>query len=141
MTRAIRSAAFLAVFAAGAFVAAGCGSSSSDCNVTPDIATHPSSCPLAPSTTVTVNANWCSCGTSITCDVVNAGGGVFQLEPKVASCDASCPANPSGCPVDAVQCVFDTPAAEGTYHLYFISGSGFEDVTMTVASGQGTTCS
>ena len=139
MTRASRNAAFLAVLAVGAFVAAGCGSNSSDCNITPDVATHPSSCTLAPSTTVTVNARWCSCSASTTCEVVNAGGGVIQLEPKVSTCDATCETNPASCNANAVPCVFTTPPA-GDYNLYFISGSSFESVPLHV-SGSGTTCS
>jgi len=140
MIRAIRNVAFFVVLAAGALLASGCGSSS-DCNLTPDVSTHPSSCTFAPATTVTVSARWCSCGSSVTCDVVNAGGGVFQLEPKVNSCDASCPPNPTDCPTDAVQCVFTTPG-EGSYNLYFISGSSFESVPMTVDNSSGlTTCS
>ncbi len=138
MIRAIRNVAFFVVLTAGALLAAGCGSSS-DCNVTPDINSNPDSCTLAPNTTVTVNAKWCSCGSSVTCDVVNAGGGVFQLEPKVASCDASCPPNPTSCPVDSVQCVFTTPA-EGDYFLYFISGSSSVNVPMHVSGSGTTTC-
>ncbi len=138
MSRGIRDVAFVVALAASALLAPGCGSNS-DCNVTPDINSNPSSCTLAPNTTVTVTANWCSCGSSVTCDVVNAGGGVFQLEPKVAACDASCPANPTSCPVDSVQCVFTTPG-EGDYFLYFISGSSSVNVPMHVSGGFGTTC-
>lgn len=138
MTRAIRNAALIAVLAAGAFLAPGCGSNS-DCNVTPDVASHPNTCTLAPNTTVTVSARWCSCSASTTCDVVDAGGGVFQLEPKVSSCDASCESNPASCSSDRVDCVFNTPG-EGDYFLYFISGSGSENVPLHVSGSGGASC-
>jgi hypothetical protein len=139
MTRAFRTATFLAVLAAGVVLAPGCGSNS-DCNITPDIATHPGACTLPPNTTVTVNARWCSCSATTTCEVVDAGGGVFQLEPKVASCDATCQTNPTSCDSNPVQCVFTTPAP-GSYFLYFISGSGSDNIQLTVASGAASSCS
>jgi hypothetical protein len=131
MTRAFRNAAFIAALAAGVALAPGCGSNN-DCNVTPDVSAHPASCTLAPNTTVTVRANWCSCGSSISCDALPEKGGVIQLEPRVAACDADCPAQ-------AVDCTFTAPA-EGSYFIYFISGSGFESVPLTVTGGN-TTCS
>lgn len=137
MTRAFRNAAFLAALAAGVLLAPGC-QQSNDCNLTPDVNHAPTSCTLAPSSTVTVNVKWCSCGASTTCDVVNAGGGVFQLEPKVNSCDASCPPNPTTCPFDSVQCVFTTPAS-GSYNLYVISGQTFVNVPLNIG-GSDLTC-
>jgi hypothetical protein len=140
MNRAIRSVTLFAALATGALLAPGCGTNS-DCNITPDVASHPNSCTLRPQSTVTVNARWCSCNATTTCDVVDAGGGVFQLEPKVASCDASCEPNPTSCATDSVQCVFTTPG-EGDYFLYFISGSGSETVPLHVdGSSVNTTCS
>jgi hypothetical protein len=116
---------------------AGCGSNS-DCNLTPEVNRAPSSCALAPSTTVTVNVGWCSCGASTTCDVTfNSDAGVFQLEPKVSSCDASCPSNPTGCDVNTVPCTFTTPAS-GSYHLYVISGTTFQSVPLSIGGGNDT---
>jgi hypothetical protein len=118
---------------------AGCGSNS-DCNLTPEVrsSTLPSSCELAPSSTVTVNVHWCSCGASTACDVTfDSGAGVYQLEPKVSSCDASCPPNPSSCPVDTVPCTFTTQSP-GSYHLYVISGSSFVNVPLSIGGGNDT---
>jgi hypothetical protein len=139
MTRASRNALLLALLAAG--VAIGTGCAGSGCTLTPDVGHAPSSCALAPDTSVTVSVLWCTCSATTVCNVTDEGGGAFQLEPMVnASCDGSCEPNPASCPTDNVQCNFTTPGA-GTYHLYIISGQGSVDVPMYVSDGGGASCS
>ena len=139
MTRASRCNALLTLAAALAFLAAGCGSSS-DCTLTPDLATTPAPCTLPPQTSVVVKVQWCNCGAVTVCKVTNeSSSGIFQLEPQVNSCDASCPINPTGCAGESVACTFQSPDV-GSYHLYVISGQGFEDVSMTVMDGANSTC-
>jgi hypothetical protein len=139
MPRADRNALLLALLAAGVLLGGGCAGN--DCTLTPDLNQAPGSCTLAPDTHVTVNVRWCSCGATTVCDVIDAGGGVFQLEPKVNSCDASCPPNPTDCPWDSVPCSFTTPVSTGPYHLYVIDGQTYQDVPLTVSGGGGASCS
>jgi len=138
MTRARHCTAVL-ILAAVAYLGTGCGSSN-DCTITPDLASIPGPCTLPPQTTVTVNVQWCNCGAATVCKVTDEGQGVFQLEPQVNSCDASCPANPTGCPSDFVPCIFQSPNVGNDYHLYLISGESFQSVPMTIASGVSSTC-
>jgi hypothetical protein len=139
MTRANRYAAVLVVLAAGLVLGVGCGTQSGCANVTPDVNQAPTSCSLLPSTPVTVSVRWCTCGASVTCDALPESGGVIQLEPKVSSCDASCPANPTACPFDSVTCSFTSPAA-GSYNLYVISGQSFQSVPLTVSDSGSASC-
>ena len=139
MTRASRCNALLTLAAALAFLAAGCGSSS-DCTLTPELARAPTSCMLPPLTAVVVNVRWCNCGAATVCKVTDEGSGIFELEPQVNSCDASCPANPNNCPFDSVQCTFQSPDSGNNYHLYVISGQSYADVPMTVTGGAPSTC-
>ena len=138
MTRADRKIPFLALLAAASVLGAGCAS---ECTLTPDVGHAPASCPLRPSTDVTVYVHWCRGSAATVCNVTDEGGGVFQLEPMVAtSCDGSCESNPASCPTDSVACSFTTPGA-GNYNLYIIRGQGFGSVPMTVSSAGGTSCS
>ncbi|HET6413575.1 MAG TPA: hypothetical protein VFG53_16060 [Anaeromyxobacter sp.] len=128
------------VLAALAYLGTGCGSNN-DCTITPDLATpNPQTCTLPPQMTVTVNVRWCNCGAATVCKVTDEGQGIFQLEPQVNSCDASCPANPAGCPSDFVQCIFQSPNVAGDYQLYLISGESFKSVPMTIVSGVSSSC-
>lgn len=120
---------------AGAVLAGGCGPA--DCNATPLLSQAPGSCTLAPSSDVTVRVRWCSCGASTVCEVTYADG-VYQLDPKVNSCDASCPSNPTSCDYDTVPCTFTTPAS-GSFNLYVIDGSTFESVPLSIG-GSSTLC-
>jgi hypothetical protein len=131
-----RKLAVVAALAVGALVA-GCGSES--CNITPEVRPDqaPTSCTLRADTDVTVLVGWCDCGAPATCQVTTDGGAVV-LEPRVDSCDASCPANPSGCPLDPVPCHLNLPA--GNYDLHIISGLDFLPADLSVTSGGGSSC-
>jgi hypothetical protein len=132
-----RWAALLGVVGVG--VVLGCGPSS-ECNVTPNLAQAPS-CTLAPDALVTVSARWCSCNATITCDPEpDFGSGLINLQPKVASCDATCEPNPSSCDPDVVQCRFTTPAVSGNYTMYFGTDLGTEQRSLTISAGGGTSC-
>ncbi len=121
----------------GAGLVAGCGDSKS-CD-TPEVNRAPTSCTLAPNTDVRVNVGWCNCSTAVTCDV-SFDSGQYFLSPRLASCDTSCPSNPTGCDLDTVPCEFTTPAA-GTYQVNIISGLGTpRAATFTVTDGGGTSC-
>lgn len=132
MTRANRNLAVLALVAAGAFLAAGCGSNS-DCNVMPDLRTAPSACSFPADSTVTVKVRWCSCSSSIECVVTNEGMGQFQAEPKVNACDASCDTSGSSCGVDVVPCVFRTPTSGSSFTLYVRGAQADGTVSFDIA--------
>lgn len=131
------STAVVAAIAAG-FLAAGCGSDS--CAITPDLRANaaPATCPLQPNSDAIVYVPWCACGAT-TCDVTfDAGSGIFQLEPRVDSCDSSCTDNPASCSFDAVPCHLSVPS-EGSGYLYVSSGLDAVSIPWS-ASGSLTTC-
>jgi hypothetical protein len=142
MTRANRNAVLAAVVAGTVLVGAGCGSQSC-ANVTPDIlqGAAPTSCSFLPNVSVTVKVPWCSCSSSVSCDV-QYDNGTYLLDPKVSACDASCPANPDSCPPAPVSCTFVTQplGSNNSYNILIHGASSDSSATMTVSSGGGSTC-
>ena len=141
MTRANRNAALSALLAAGALAGAGCGAQSCT-NVTPDVNEAPTSCSFAPSQQVNVYVRWCSCNSSVACDV-SYNSGTYLLDPKISSCDASCPSNPDSCGLDSVvSCTFTTqPIGDiNTYTILIHGASADDSASMTVSGSGGTSC-
>lgn len=133
----------LAILVAASAFAVGCGSNN-DCTLTPPLSHAPSSCSAKPGTTLDVSVNWCTCNSDVVCEVQDVGGGVIQLEPKVQSCDASCPATSADCPAAAIHCSVPVPSASATYNLYVFGATnadGFQNVNLQVSGGGSNSCS
>jgi hypothetical protein len=141
MTRANRNVALAVLLAAGTLAGVGCGAQNSCSNVTPDVNQAPTACSFAPSQQVSVNVRWCSCNSSVTCDVAYDSG-TYVLDPKISSCDASCPSNPSDCPFDVVSCTLTTQAlgSINDYNILIHGASGDASATMTVSDSGSTSC-
>lgn len=140
MTLDARKIAVLTALTAGAFLT-GCGTDPA-CALTPPINDAPTSCTLPPQTTVTVDVRWCNCGSSVVCDV-SFDSGFYLLEPRVTSCDAECPGNPTSCGLDdTVSCVFTTePLGEdNTYSVQIADASGIRNATFTIDAGGDDSC-
>ncbi len=140
MTRAFRTATIFALLAGGLVLAPGCGSNSNDCNTLPELASAPNSCSFPANSTVTVQVRWCNCNSTITCDVTDEGSGVFQAEPKVSACDATCDTSGASCAKDTVDCVFRTPAS-GTGFSLVVRGASTDDTVPFTIAGGSATCS
>lgn len=143
----------LAVAAALAFGAGltlqGCGKNCND--ATPPVKTIPTSCVAAVGSPLTVPVNTCpKCdqGTPA-CDVRDAGGGNFTVEPVSQVCDpqscpipdlASCSAQPTDCVLPAAMTA--GLSTSSTYHLNIVTETGqvTRDFTV-VAAGRSYGCS
>ena len=133
-----RSTAVVAALVVGA-LASGCSPES--CALNPTLGNAPASCTLAPDREVTVAVTWCDCNAPVRCDVT-FDGDTFFIEPRVDSCDASCPDNPESCGFVPASCTFRTPAlsSNNTYSVTIADGlNDTQPATFTIA-GSDTSC-
>ncbi len=134
----VRRGAAVVVALAAAVLSTGCGSES--CALHPTLGDAPSSCTLPAEQEVTVPVTWCDCNAPVRCDVTFTGD-TFFIEPRVDSCDASCPDNPESCGFVPASCTFRTPplSENDTYQVTISDGFNDTQAATFTISGSGTT--
>jgi hypothetical protein len=134
----------LALSAALAVLAAGCGSSNSCTDATPEVSAVPASCTAVAGSSVTMPVHVCpKCDQSFpACDVHPLNGTQLVLEPVSQVCDpnSSCPVvDPATCPFATLNCTFTAPAA-GTYQLVVVTPEGATQRDLVVVASGSTSC-
>jgi hypothetical protein len=134
----------LALSAALAVVAAGCGSNKSCTDATPEVSAVPASCSAVAGASVTVPLHVCPrCDQSFpACDVHPLNGSQLVLEPVSQVCDpnSSCPlVDPASCPFSTLNCTFTAPGP-GTYQLVVVTPEGATQRDLVVVASGSTSC-
>lgn len=140
--------ATLALSAAAALAAAGCGSKCND--QTPPVSSVPTStCTALTGTPVTMPIHVCpKCdqgSPSCLVHTENVGQGQITLEPVSEVCDpnSSCPlvdtSTPDSCPFATLNCQFTAPAV-GEYTIVVVTPSAPENRHLTVVASGSTSC-